>query len=82
MKIYDVKVFHKETNQTEYVYIAKLESELEQALYDNEMYEELFNDNGWKDEDIAFYIRYDSPEPVMGQWLYADAVLLTGTKEL
>jgi hypothetical protein len=80
MKIYDAEIFHKNTNQKEYRYIAKLDSELDQAFYNAEEYNDLFlvndlKDSGFTDNDIAFYVDYET-ELRVGLELYDDAVLL------
>lgn len=80
MKIYDAEIFHKNTNQKEYRYIAKLEDEADQAFYNSEEYNDLFLVNGLKssgftDDDIAFYVNYET-ELQEGLELYDDAVLL------
>ena len=80
MKIYDAEIFHKNTNQKEYRFIAKLQDETDQAFYEAEEYNDLFlvnglKDSGFTDDDIAFYVDYKT-ELRVGLELYDDAVLL------
>ena len=80
MKIYDAEIFHKKTHQKEHRSVAKLEANVDQALYNADEYNDLFftnglKDSGFTDDAITFYVDYGT-ELKEGLELYDDAVLL------
>lgn len=56
MKIYEATIYDYENDQNEFARLAVMDTETEQRYYDERKYDKLFQNSGYRDDDIFYYI--------------------------